>query len=573
MNSILNFMNHNRWFLYANAILLFVLLNVAAARSALRLDLSRDGVNSLTESSYRVLSNLDSPVLVEAYITTDVPGEIISLLDPIRYQLEAIDRVGGPNVMLRIVNPDSEETRQEAERRGVQGIPIEEARVDEYSQRLGYFGIYVRMGEKDTVIDLVQEGGIIQDFEYRFLREIKKMMRTNSKSGIGYANVEGATNTLRWRSVQDQNKDNLYGFRAYVERDLGMMEDLDLSVPVPADVDTLLMAGMPELNELQRYNFDQFLLRGGNVIVMAKAFDFDMAPVNPMYAKLGLSSSSGGFATVPRDKLNSMNDWLGKYGLSVNGEILFEPRLAAASVDIQGQYLVPTPNPAWAVYTRNEGNIVGAIPALRDIHQVVFPWFSGLDVRNAAQEGVNFQTLVHTSGGAVKRDTSTLGLRDVQDVGAVPGDERVPEQLPVAVLGTGKFKSAFQKDNLPGGVDPSLFLSEQTPGTEAHLALIGSPYLVADMLFQNDVNRQIFLVNQAFLINLLESVSGDNDLLEARSRVKTLSGLGKTDPGFETIFTYFHILFIPVLTAAYGLYRLTGRNRKRGAVQNAQEVG
>lgn len=556
--------NRSRPFLYFNVVVLFILLNAIGSKASLRMDLSRDRINSLSGSTKLVLSRMENPILVEAYISQDVPGEILSMLQPILSQLEEFRRVGGDRVELHIINPNSKALMDQAESRGIQGIPVEQADVNEISQRMGYFGIYMQMGDKSSVVDLVDNGQIVEDLEYRMLREIKKMMRKGDRSGIGILDAPGTLHWSRWRSIQDQNKDNIYGYRALLEREMGTIDDVDLKKPLSRDLDLLLVTGMPDLDQEQVYHLDQFLMQGGNIIFMLRGFDFDMTPVDPTYARLGLGGPGGGYATVPRDALKKMNDWLGKYGVGVNGEVLFEPELGVAARDVQGQYVVPVPNPAWSLYSRDSQTVEGDIPAIRYTNQVVLPWYSGLDVREALQPDVKFSVILKSTPGAIRRSTSSLDLKAMQQVGRLPGDERLGHSEPLALFARGRFRSAFSAGTVPAGEDKSLFRDTAPQNAISRIAVIGTPYLVSDMFLQNETNLQIFTVNRAFLTNLMEATIGDTDLLAARARVHTISHLSSPGRSFETAFMWFHILFLPLALGIYGAFRLFRRNQRRG---------
>lgn len=546
-------LNRNRPFIYFNSLLFFVLINALASGLQWDLDLSEDGMNSLTGSTEKVLSRLHEPVLVEAYISTGLPGEIVTMLEPVKSILHAIDREGGEMLTVRHIDPDTPEKMDEAEKRGIRGIPVEEARVDQISQKLAYFGLYVKMGDKSSVIPLVGDGGIIDDLEYRFLRELKKMMRENESSGIGFLHLPGSLGTKQWRSYDDQNKDNMYAFRALMEKDLGQVSDVELSEPVSSDVELLILAGLPDMTERQQGYLDDFILRGGKLLLFASGVDFQLQGGNPAYRRLGLGGQGGGYASVPGERLEKFNAWLSGYGVSVNGEILLEPELAAAAMDVQGNYIMPVPNPAWAVYGRGSGNIVAEISALESVEQVVFPWFSGLDIREASNPDVSYSVIVKSSPNAISRDFTSLSLRDLQDVGNSPREERVGRSLPLAVVAKGKFHPGKETKN-------------SRASTESAIAVVGSSSIVSDIFFQSDSNRQIFAINQAFVLNLMESIYGDSDLAEARSRVRTLKVLDETDQAFEVFFTWFHILFIPFILAVYGTIRLLKRNVRRGEI-------
>lgn len=565
MKAILAHLNHNRGFIYANVVVLFLLANGVASAWNCRWDWSRDRLNSVTPSTLKVLGALKDPVLVEAYISADLPGELKSQISPILSQLDEIGRVAGSRVKLRVVNPDSDEKRQAAEQRGVQGIPIEQARVDEISQRLAYFGVYIQTGDKSAVLNLVEQGALISDFEFRFLREIKRLTRREGPSGLGYLKVAGTSDTRRWQSYQDQDKDNMYFFRAMLEEQFGSIPDVELNAPIGTEVETLLIVGQPRLDDKQAYYLDQFIMRGGNLICMLKGFDFDLQQPDP---RMGRMNPGQGFTNVNREDLDRLNRFFGHYGILLNGEIIFEPGLPTPE---SGQYAQPVPNPAWAFYTREGGNVISEVPSVKNIQQLVLPWFSSLEIKSDAQPNVTFTPILVSTPEGIAKEAASTGLREMQNLGRQPDDVPVGEPRKLAVFAQGRFQSAFSEKDIPKGEDKASFRSGQSGATQSSILVISTPYLVSDVFLRNQANMQIFMLNQAFAMNLIEFTQGDTDLSEARSRVQGIDFISPILPGsekatkwFERLFTWFHVLLIPVGLAIYGWRRLSTRHQRRG---------
>lgn len=519
-----------------------------------------------------MLSKLDDPLIVEAYVSLGVPGEFQSDLLPLVNLLREIGQTGGENVRLTVIDPADEEDRRRAEERGVRPIELTQQKDAEAKAQIAFFGVYIQYGEKSTVLNLVQNGWFIPDLEYQFLREVRKLVRNDDVSGLAFVSAPGTGSLNAWQSAADQNKDNYFAFKTLIEREQGRVEELDLAERVPASVHTLLLTGLPRLEDVEVYHLDQFLMRGGNLVFLAKGFDFTMQQPDPRMAQFGMSGGGGlGFATVPQEDLRRVNDWLGRYGVLLNGEILFEPRQAMPILDIFGQYLRQFNYSAWAVYDRRQGDLPSSHPAVKDIEQVVFPWFSSLDLREAQQPGAEFDVLVQSSPGVVRRETSSMEYAAVEAAGTEAADEVLGRAAPVAVLIHGKLKSAFAPDNLPEGVDAERFRVGQVGDSRANIVVAGSAYLVSDVLLREQANgAQIFQLNRAFLLNLLEAVEGDTALLAARSRVRTISRIApisadeEVQSAFEAFFTWFHVLALPILLAIYGTVRLTARNRRRG---------
>ncbi|MBX7056577.1 MAG: GldG family protein [Leptospirales bacterium] len=570
--------NRSRGFLYINLAIAFLLLNGVLARSGCRLDLTRDRLNSISDSTAKVLASAPEPLLIEAYITRNIPGEYQSGLYPLINSLQEIARVGGDRVRLRMIDPVSDYEREQAQRRGI--MPLEVTLQEDFSeQRQGaFFGIYVQQGEKSFTLNLTEGNWFINDLEYRFLRELKRLNRKQDSSGVGIVRGPGlsSTESLSYQaSLNSLQKDGASVLKALLEKEYGRVDDISLNERVPGGVRTLLIIGLPRLEQREIYELDQFLLRGGNVLLMAKGFDFDFQDANPQLAQFGLGGAAGfGFASVPQEELKAMNEWLGRYGIIVEPGVILEPSHALPVNDIMGRFVRRVPYPAWAVFSSSDDTLPASLPALQSVRQIVAPWFSTLDLREAAQPNVRYQTLIRSGEEAYRRQSGSLDYEAALQAGRSPGDQVLPESAPVAALARGRFQSAFHRDALPAGADAALFRESQAGATEGSLAVIGTPYMLSDILLRNETGVAVFTLNRAFVLNLLEELNGDSDLAEARARtpqLATISPFFEEYPFLRLLFSSFHILAIPGLLAAYGVLRLYGRNRRRGLEVEATE--
>lgn len=557
-------------FIFINVIVLFILINAIGYSCNFRLDLTKEKINTVSESTERILNKLKLPLLLEAYISKDIPGQILSQLQPIFYQLEDIQRIGGDKVRVKIINPTTEELKNLATKRGIQGIPIEEAEIDKASVRLGYFGIYLQYGDKTTSFSLVEQGGIISNFEYILLKEIKKLITTeeNKESGIGYVKVDGTLDFRRWQSRLDMDKDNLYAFKNFIEKEIGTIREIQLNEPIPETIETLMIVGLPKFTKKQELYIDQFILRGGNLLLMLKGFDFHITPPNPQLLQMGISSGVGGFVSFP-EEIDRLNEFLNRYGLEIQKRVILEPQLAAPEMDVLGQYFGRYPNPSWAVYSQEYENIDKTNELTKNISYVIVPWFSDISYNSDVQPNVQYKILIQSSPNAVEKKEIALNLKELQSVGKKE-DSFVSKSLPIMVLAKGKFISGFKDEyeNNRLELEENLkknFRVGQLGNTESKIILIGTPYLVSDIFFRNEANLEYFKINMIFINNILEFLQGDTDLISVRSKVATVPFLRiQFDKGLEMIFSWFHTLFIPVLLGIYGFIRLRKRYRKQG---------
>jgi ABC-type uncharacterized transport system involved in gliding motility auxiliary subunit len=560
--------NH-KVFIYINILILFVLINGIAYSLNIKWDFSKGKVNTLSESTSRVLKKLKYPLLIEAYISRDIPGQLVAQIQPIIYLLEDIKRVGKEKIHLKIISPITEEERSLATKRGIQGIPIEETDLHKASVRMGYFGIYLQYGDKSTTISLVEQGSIVGNFEYLFLKEVKRFFQDEKTiSGIGYVRGNGTLQMRRWQSRLDQDKDNLYAFKNLIEKDLGQIKEIELNGPIPETIETLILAGLPKLTSSEQFYLDQFLLRGGNLVLFLKGFDFTISPPNPQFLQLGISSGSRGFTTIP-EEVKQWNEFLSNYGLQIQERIVLEPVLAVPEVDILGQYLGRYPNPSWAFYSQESDNINTEHDLMKNISYVIFPWFSDLSYDPQKQPEAKYYVLVKTTPKAILRKETSLSLKDLQFVGQKPqqeGESFSNASLPVMILAQGKFRSAFKE--IKSKELASSFLEGQLANTEGKILLIGTPYLVSDIFFRNEANIEYFKVNYSFVQNLLEYLQGDTDLIAVRSKMPFISVIQYQFPvELQKIFAWIHTLTIPVILGIYGFIRLKNRYRKKGVEQ------
>ncbi len=579
MKTMLDKLNRNRPLLYGNIVLLFFLLTGLAAKLDLRADFSPGRVNSLSESTERVFAKLDERLLVEAYITQDLPGQFVALVEPIRQQLREIERTGGRKVKLRVINPDTEEKRKQAESRGVRGVPIEEAKVAQTNVRLGFFGIYMQIGKESAVLSLLNQrrgsaDPFLPDFEYQFLREVKKLARVKQGggAGIGLAAADGLFRTARPRGRQDIRKDNLFIMRNSLEQETGRLTDVPLSKKVPENIRTLILAGKPRLRDKERYHLDQFLMRGGNIVAMFSGSDFNIPAPQPRGFP-GMQRRQQYQALVNRKEVEGINTWLGGYGITVNPEILLEYEQAAEMYDLNYKFASGFNNPTWAVYTSQQGHITSEHPALegrpalrdmlKDTRFLMLPWVSGLDLREAKQPGVKFMPFIRSTPGAVSKTSTSLEPQFLYKWNSA-AEKKTGRNIPVAVLAQGKFKSTFTPETVPEGENKERFLAGQSGKTTGTLTVIGSSFMVSDIILRRNANARYYRLNLVFLTNLLETLGGDTDLQPARSRIRSIESIQRTGPTFESLFKWFHIFFIPIIIAILGTMRLMRRNRRLG---------
>ena len=94
-------------------------LNSILSRTAVRLDVTAEGLHSLSKDTIGILKNLDpeQPIFIQAFISPEVPDTYVQTRANLLDVLKEIDSASGPRVQVRLVttemySPESREARQ-----------------------------------------------------------------------------------------------------------------------------------------------------------------------------------------------------------------------------------------------------------------------------------------------------------------------------------------------------------------------------------------------------------------------------------------------------------------------------
>jgi hypothetical protein len=104
---------------------------------------------------------------------------------------------------------------------------------------------------------------------------------------------------------------------------------VDLKSKVPDDVKALILCNSDTLTETQKFHLDQYLMRGGGVIVMADGTD----PMN-MGGMGGMGGRSSPFMRTAAEKLPA--DLFSHYGFKINKDLVLDRVCLKVPVRVQG---------------------------------------------------------------------------------------------------------------------------------------------------------------------------------------------------------------------------------------------
>lgn len=545
-------------YILIQSVILFVLLNLFLSDWNCRKDLSREKRFDLTESTEKIISNLPEKLYIDAFYSNDVPGAHQARLNLAKEILKEIASVNRKKVELRFYDPDSNESaKKKASEAGIRPLELQKRERGAAEVKSAYFGFKLTIGSKSETVPVAYQAEAI---EFEVLRLLKKMTRKGNSSSLGIISANGA---LAW---PDPNQGGLRPdkdtFSAVIHQALAPDSGLPGSVEinkgtVPEEFTTLLWAGAPELTEEGKYNIDQFLMRGGNLLILAKTMEFQIQnrrqPAMMMGGQQGLASAHPEAA-----KLKAFTE---NYGFEVRSEMILEPESSQVTdtmIDMESGTLNFDHYPLWPIAVMEKGGLSEKSGFTKNSSAVLLPWVSGIDIKKEKQPDAAYNVIIQSTRDADRRaDYLTVGENQAAKMQIKPNGNNIP----LGVHIEGVLKSAFRKENIPASANASLFKEKTDQGKKSQIVVIGTPYLISDILLKRETQDTFVKTNIPFFLNLVDILSGDTDLLAARSRSSYIQNIKPVTKFSQFVYSFINILLIPILAGIYAFWRIKKRNK------------
>ena len=261
--------------LLALAFVALVSLSTLALRGA-RVDLTEQGLYTLSDGTLRILAKVEDPVTLKLYYSEHATGELQqfrSYATRVRELLEEIAARSDGKVSLEVIDPEPfSEAEDQAAAYGLQAIPL-----DSTGDKL-YFGL---VGSNSTDGESLMP--FIQPDKEAFLEyDVAKLV-----SSLGHAElpVVAMISGLPTGPSMDPSGRQAPGW--VIDRQLRELFELRRLQGMPSeiadDVDLLLLVHPKDVPEHTLAAIDQFVLRGGRLLAFLDPdAEADQSGVNPL---------------------------------------------------------------------------------------------------------------------------------------------------------------------------------------------------------------------------------------------------------------------------------------------------
>ena len=495
-----------------------------------RLDLTEEGAFTLAEDSKRVVREIDEPIVLRFYFSSRIAREIPQVgvyARHVRDLLEEFATHSDGRIDLQIFDPEPfTDAEDRADSFGLQGLPV-----DRSGERV-FFGLAGTNSTDDVELIPFFDESRERDLEYDIARIVYSLANPELPA-VGL--ITGLPIAGSPMSQSGRGRNDAWTIYNLLLKSVDVRQIVSTATSVPEGVDVMVLVHPKGLTDETLYALDQFVLRGGKLLVFVDPHSEGEAQ-NPELLRRGMPP--GGFAS-------NLGRLFEAWGIEMPagelaGDVGFARRVQVP--DRSRTRLMAIDYPLWLGVDKTGISRGDSIANELSLLNIASPGH----IRTLESAGATVTPLVTTS-----KDGGTVPVSLVQGpadpVAVLHAFKPAEAPLVLAARLSGEVESAFPDG--PPEPKPKDGGEQATEGEEAeldeearaawealkaaHLARSAAPMDVVavadvDMLadpmwmvasrFDGGLTGQAVADNAAFFLNAVETMTGRDDLSSLRSR-------------------------------------------------------
>ncbi len=473
-----------------------VALNATISPLRVRKDFTKEQLYTLSDGTRRLLANLPHDVALKFYFSKSVSGLPMPIQQYARRILDLLreyESAGGGHVVIEQYDPKPDSDEEEwAQRYGIQPQNLGSMGLSEPL----YLGIVGVSGSREAAIPFISpnEEPRIEYLITRLVTEVTtpQKPRLGILSSLPVMGMGGMSFMQRgtdpWVFIQE------------LQGQYNVVAVSPAEKVIADDIQTLVVIHPKKLEPNTLFALDQFVLRGGRLVVFEDPMCMAQAEIMPS------NDMSGMF-----DNASDLNDLTRSWGVEMRpGKVVADLKSAT---QVRYQDGRSQRNPTWL--SLRADNMARDEIATASLNLVMMPFAGAFAIQPV--EGLTVAPLIQAAPGAGVMDSiaASMGSPDT-----APQIEAISNQIPLALRIAGKFKTAFPNGlPNPGPASPPPALKESA--TNGVVILVSDVDCIYDRFAVERFGRILYQLsndNIAFGINAIEQISGNPALIALRSR-------------------------------------------------------
>ena len=487
----------------------FAALVVNLSLFSLRFDLTSAGAYSISPATKAVLSQAKDQVSVTYYLSKKLTT-YYPFTQGIADFLEEYAAASNGKLKVRVVDPQDAGKLGDMPRLGLQSIPIDIVEQSQQTQAVVYSGIVVQYLDRQEVLPAVSQ---IETLEYDLTTKVSKVVTQKQKS-VAFLSTDPTRDLQNYYSILSQTMTKTATFRQVQPGE------------AIGDASVLIIAGSKGFTPVNLKPVDDYLMKGGKVLVAADGVFVDI-------------SSAQGLAVPAGD--NALLKALEGWGVRVEQGMIHDAYNNV--VQFQGSQGVTLRRyPQWpqilAKDTSPTNPVTSRFPGLS------LMWPSPLTDLNKA--GIKVEPLAWTSDKSwVVKDNLSIDVDQATRSAQMPGVKFEKHDVVFAL--SGAFPSAFPN----GGTSPA-----------TRMIVVGSSNFLTNLMQITGKDD-----NAVFASNAVDWLSQDEGLLGIKTRAyreKSLTLLQDAPVRDAAAFalSFVNLFLVPAVILVWAVVRMLRRRSR-----------
>jgi gliding-associated putative ABC transporter substrate-binding component GldG len=522
-----------------------VLVNLIGTRVFGRLDLTQNGIYTLSPSSKDLVRNLPDPLTIKAYISKDLPPELVAVSRYTRDLMDEYRSAAKGKIHFEAFDPSADKKiEDEANACKIAKLQIQVMRSQKFEVSQEYLGLCLEYnGQSEAIPQIAQQEGL----EYMTTSLIKRM--TQKKRKVAFTTGHNESDTAQGFTF----------LKHFLDQEFDVTSVNPSQTPIPDDVDGIVVGGPKQaFDEKGAKEIDSFLMKGKGAIFLIDGMAMNspqgnMPELQQMQPKIGQPNHTG------------LEPLLEKYGFKVDEDFVFDKKQSAPGlVDYGGRkMLVNSP-----VFLGAETPEVADkdFIVLADINALIFPFASSVNLTGPlasgkpAAAGARLWTLAKTSPDAWKN----TGFFFFAPGTKIDDDGKEHGSYSMGYAYQGPLRSAFAPAATPGMSTPD---QPGAPPSESkkpvRLVVVGDSDFAQDEYLQAARFLPAYQNGTRMLFNAISWIIEDETLTSLRAKTVTSRPLKANADEKAGLYEGVNVVGVPLAFIAFGLARWRLRRAKR----------